>query len=148
MKDINGQTYLHVASIHGFEKLADFLLNPDSTKEKGMPNVRVEEGKIWKDHLLKNLVNVTDIQGKTPLHYASEKGHLSVVNSLIKYGASVNIADKKSKTPLHYSIKDGHFGISEILMRNDAVISSGELSQLPLKYQCRFLPNKILQSCK
>ncbi|KAH9962806.1 ankyrin repeat-containing domain protein [Lactifluus volemus] len=39
--------------------------------------------------------------GKTPLHYASERGHLDVVRLLLGSGADVNARMDDGSTPLH-----------------------------------------------
>lgn len=49
-------------------------------------------------------VNVTDSDGRTPLHAAARAGRLDVVNELLRSGASVFAADNKGRTPLHLAV--------------------------------------------
>ena len=46
----------------------------------------------------------SEIEGKTALMMACEKGYLELVTTLLDYGAFVNHQDTKKKTPLMYAI--------------------------------------------
>ena len=43
---------------------------------------------------------------RTALHWASKRGHLSLVKLLLSYGADTNITNDKGKTPLEVSTDD------------------------------------------
>ena len=62
----------------------------------------------------------------TPLHYAAENGHLSVVEYLVNQKADINAASNgfKSGTPLHYAAKNGHLSIVEYLVDQKADINA------------------------
>lgn len=50
--------------------------------------------------------NVTDNQGRKPLHIAVEQNHaIAMVNILLEAGARANVADEEGKTPLHHAVK-------------------------------------------
>lgn len=69
-----------------------------------------------------NELNEADGKGKTPLHYASEKGYSSVVEELIQYAiVDVNIQDKKGKTALHYASENGRENVVKILLNEDDI---------------------------
>ena len=57
-------TALHIAAKAGYEAIVSKLLEKDAH------------------------VNVLDSEGRSPLSYASENGHLEIINSLLKKGAS------------------------------------------------------------
>lgn len=61
--------------------------------------------------------NKQDSSGYTALHYASRNGHLSVVDRLLSYGASVNVQTRSGKsTPLHRAAYCGHLNIVKKLV--------------------------------
>jgi len=45
------------------------------------------------------IINASDESGSTALHYASEHGHLDVVEILLEHGADPALADIRSRTP-------------------------------------------------
>lgn len=46
--------------------------------------------------------NIQDYDRKaTPLHWASNKGHVEAIEYLIDQGADVNMQNKRGRTPLH-----------------------------------------------
>ena len=49
-------------------------------------------------------VNKTNIDGDTPLHEASRRGHLEVVNVLVAAGAEVNKTNNGGGIPLHWAV--------------------------------------------
>ncbi len=58
-------------------------------------------------------IDVKDIDGKTPLHYAAEIGYLEIVKLLVASGADINIQNRWGSTPLHLAV---HF-IKEDIVR-------------------------------
>ncbi|XP_049855556.1 ankyrin-1-like [Schistocerca gregaria] len=66
-------------------------------------------------------VNSRSVKYGTPLMYASWKGHLDVVNVLLKNGASITLSNSNGVTPLHYAAKFGHHGILCALLQHGAV---------------------------
>ena len=61
-------------------------------------------------------INVRDKNGLTPLMVAVDKGHVDVVNELIKLDADVNQSWKDGGTPLYIAAQQGHKKIIEILL--------------------------------
>ena len=61
-----------------------------------------------------------DADGWSSLHFAAEKGFLSVVQVLIIYGANVNLRAKDGKTPLIVAGQNGHLEVIQYLLRRDA----------------------------
>ena len=43
-------------------------------------------------------INATDLYGRTPLHYAAEKGRVEVVRELLSHGAAVDARGKLAST--------------------------------------------------
>ena len=52
----------------------------------------------------KKLINFKNIWGKTPLHLASDSGHLEVVKFLTENGADLNAKDNFGRTPLNTAV--------------------------------------------
>ncbi|AGJ99263.1 Ankyrin repeat domain protein [Wolbachia endosymbiont of Drosophila simulans wNo] len=66
-------------------------------------------------------VSEKDSFGKTTLHWAAERGHIEILNTLLGKKASVNIKDNYGETPLHYAAKNGHIEIVKILLAVDGI---------------------------
>eukprot|EP01098_Paradermamoeba_levis_P012357 TRINITY_DN538_c0_g2_i1.p1 TRINITY_DN538_c0_g2~~TRINITY_DN538_c0_g2_i1.p1 ORF type:complete len:136 (-),score=31.84 TRINITY_DN538_c0_g2_i1:42-449(-) len=68
--------------------------------------------------LLDQGVNIDGMNrfGKTPLHFATEKGHFSLVQLLIDKGSNVNAKDGSGWTHLHIAVHGGHLSIVQLLI--------------------------------
>jgi len=62
-------------------------------------------------------INEKTPYGWTPLHQASTKGFIDVVQILLEKGASIN-RDNDGKTPLHIACIKSHLEIIKILLDN------------------------------
>lgn len=92
-------TPLHVAALHNQEKCFDNLL------AKG---AKLDE---------------KDIEGKTPLHLAAEKGFINIVKIILSHQLKndlINIQDKKGNTPVHLAAKNNHPSVVSALLKNGA----------------------------
>ncbi len=54
------------------------------------------------------------------IHFASFKGHNSIVDFLLKKGARATIADKRGTTALHYAAYSGHLDVVKTLLQYGA----------------------------
>lgn len=68
--------------------------------------------------------NEKDAYGRTPLHYACEKGYAGLVKILLELGADVGAKSMFCNTPLHYACKCGHYHIADLLVANGAEINA------------------------
>jgi len=83
-------------------------------------------------------VNAVDSDNRTPLHYASRRGHLSCVELLLDRQANVNAANNASNSPLHYAAANGHqFCVELLLDRQANVNAASSASETPLHYAAR-----------
>jgi Ankyrin repeats (3 copies) len=56
-------------------------------------------------------IDADDQSGKTPLHWASERGHLGIVRLLIEHHANTEAQDHEGLTSLHRAVQAGNFDI-------------------------------------
>jgi hypothetical protein len=67
-------------------------------------------------------VNSRDPQGRTPLHYAVERGDAPLSSFFISLGADVNALDEENISPLAISVQNNNSRITEILVNAGADI--------------------------
>jgi uncharacterized protein len=67
-------------------------------------------------------VNARDPEGKTPLHYAAERGDSQLAAFFISHGANVNVLDNSNQSPLGISAEKGDARITELLVNAKANI--------------------------
>ncbi|XP_072264738.1 ankyrin repeat domain-containing protein 6 [Pyxicephalus adspersus] len=60
--------------------------------------------------------------GRTPLHLAAHKGHLNVVQILLKAGCELNIQDDGHQTALHRAAVVGHSDILAVLIQEGCAL--------------------------
>lgn len=60
--------------------------------------------------------------GRTPLHLAAHKGHLNVVQILLKAGCELNIQDDGNQTALHRAAVVGHSDILAVLIQEGCAL--------------------------
>ena len=81
-------------------------------------------------------------EGWTPLHYASYRGHLSIVKELTEMktggGVNVNATNDLGFSPLFYACQAGHVEVCEILLEKgaDPSISGGPTDSNSNLYMC------------
>ncbi|KAI4378192.1 hypothetical protein MLD38_015709 [Melastoma candidum] len=65
-------------------------------------------------------VNIKDSEGRTPLHWAVDRGHQKAVELLISQNSDLNAKDDEGQTPLHYAVMCERESIAEILVKHHA----------------------------
>jgi len=68
-------------------------------------------------------VNIENEDGSTPLHLASENGHVEVANILIQAGGEVNKKDVADRTPLHWASGNGHAEVVKSLIQGGGEVN-------------------------
>ncbi|KAL6123060.1 hypothetical protein ACLB2K_075583 [Fragaria x ananassa] len=59
-------------------------------------------------------------EGRTPLHWAVDRGHLHMAEMLVSRNADVNAKDNEGQTALHYAAVCDREGIAEYLVKKNA----------------------------
>ncbi|XP_074572989.1 acyl-CoA-binding domain-containing protein 2-like isoform X2 [Curcuma longa] len=88
------------------------------------------------------LVNTRDSEGRTPLHWAVDRGHFDVVETLLDKNADVNAKDIEGQTPLHYAALCDREEIGMLLVQHKAdpyVKDNDDSSPLDLAPQWVFM---------
>jgi len=65
-------------------------------------------------------VDSRDVDQRTPLMWAADRGQIDIVDLLIQAGANVNSQDNEGMTPLHYAAMCEYANIITLLMKNKA----------------------------
>eukprot|EP00794_Sanderia_malayensis_P000575 gene575-1234_t len=80
------------------------------------------------------LVNSTDKDYRTPLHYAALEGNIEALKILLENGAKPDFGDHEEKTPLHHAAEKGKPKCVEILCKTPHVDlnSSDENGRMPI----------------
>ncbi|KAJ0102344.1 hypothetical protein Patl1_05211 [Pistacia atlantica] len=106
---------------------SSFVYEEESGNELKMDAVHAfaREGEV--DNLLKCIengvsVNLRDSEGRTPLHWAVDRGHLNVCELLVSRNADVNAKDNEGQTPLHYAVVCEREAVAEFLVKQNANI--------------------------
>lgn len=94
-----------------------------------------------KEILQKNpdLVNSTDKDKMTPLHYAVDEGKLEAASLLLANGADIDAVNYKEETPLHIAAYEGNAEAVRLLLTHDADITKREMrDRIPLFLACNW----------
>jgi len=75
--------------------------------------------KVLVDEENQTQVNLAQLDGFTPLHYACHKGNKLMFQYLIKKGADVTLKSAKGVSCLHLACAGGHLEIVSILIENN-----------------------------
>ncbi|KAL9661905.1 hypothetical protein QQ045_026733 [Rhodiola kirilowii] len=105
---------------------SSFVYEEESGTDSTMDAIHgfAREGEV--DKLLKCIdsgvpVDVKDSEGRTPLHWAVDRGHQDMVELLMSKNADVNAKDNEGQTPLHYAATCEREVIAEYLVKHNAV---------------------------
>jgi len=84
--------------------------------------------------------NIQTSDGRTPLSYACEAGHLEIVQSLLSHPSiDPNLQDSNGRTPLSYACQAGNLEIAQSLLSHPDTNCNLQESDgdTPLRYACR-----------
>ena len=120
-------TALYTCCENGYEHLCAMLLSrKDIVVCDEYQKTTPLHAACYGDHsgILKKLIdvtgnaNLTDINGKTPLHIACEYGSYDCVDLLTRIpGVLVDISDSECKTPLYIAVENGFVECANLMLR-------------------------------
>ncbi len=113
----DGQTVLHWSVRSDY---SSFLSGKDDINKKNM--LIANKCEIIKTiiKINKSMVNARDIQGRTPIFYASNSSYAELLSS---NGATINISDINGKTPLHVAVTMNNSTLVQYLINKKASVS-------------------------
>ena len=111
--------------------------------------INCEDFKTIKEILEKEpgLINRLSKVGWAPMHWATYRGNIEILNYIIKKGGNVNIKSQRGYTPLSLAINATGSNIVEVLIKSgaDVNIASGPLKWTPLIQAAGLGDEKIVQ---
>ncbi|KAJ7498782.1 ankyrin repeat-containing domain protein [Mycena latifolia] len=109
-KDSENNTILMLLADHTPSSLSSS--RPDNVDVMG---AALRMARLYYDHY-PDILDWSNVHGKTALHIAALKGHEELVRMLCDFGADVDLSDNKGNTPLHYASSWGHIPIVQLLI--------------------------------
>ncbi|XP_021585734.2 ankyrin repeat domain-containing protein 27 isoform X4 [Ictidomys tridecemlineatus] len=82
-------------------------------------------------------VNVTNLDGSSPLHVAALHGRVDLIPLLLKHGANAGARNANQAVPLHLACQKGHFQVVKYLLDSNVKPNKKDISgNTPLIYAC------------
>ncbi len=98
VKNLDGETALHIAAREGYSNIVNILLKCGS-----QVNTQDDSG--------------YEPTGYTPLHEAAKFGHVDILNILLEYGADVNLRTVNLRSPLYLAVYNNNVEIIDVLSK-------------------------------
>lgn len=130
-RDDEGQTPLMWAAVSGFlagvRLLSDAGANCNTRSDTAATPIITASCRRYREIVLALLepkklteVDAQDEGGRTALHSAILRGHIKVVELLLKHKADVRIKDKEGRQALHFASIQGNEAVLKMLLRTEA----------------------------
>lgn len=108
--DIDEAMAIHIAAARGYTSVISAILDSNSAKNSG-----------------RDIVNIGDNTGTTPLMWAAMNNQVSVIALLMKYQLNINMQDDDGWTALHFAVASDSYRAADILLRNEADANISDL---------------------
>ena len=143
MKDETGKTAMHYAVLN-CPQVVETLLNENediafiedndkctavhiAARSGHVKSIRNITNAVRIAGRLAEAVDICDIKGRTPLHYAAENGHQEVTEVLADGGESAALEDNEGKLPAELAAAHGHLATLKALNRGKLKIGDNRL---------------------
>ena len=112
-------------NVEAMRLLLDFGADPNTRYSSGWtPLHGAATYEAMRVQLRRNAnVNAEGFLDQTPLHYASENGHVKIVRPLIEYGANITARANSLGTPLRRALKNGKLEGVRLLLEHWADVN-------------------------
>ncbi|KAK2714307.1 hypothetical protein QYM36_008761 [Artemia franciscana] len=135
--DNNGRTALHLAAKNGHKGAVEALLKKNAKTDiidnggnsplhYAVANNQIDVVRI----LLRKETNVDNnetMDGLTSLDISAKRGHLGLVDYLIKSNADINAKSGRAFTPLLFAAFSGHLKVVKVLIQNGANVNAVDI---------------------
>ncbi|XP_030051617.1 NF-kappa-B inhibitor epsilon [Microcaecilia unicolor] len=103
----DGDTFLHLAIIHGCPEIAVDFISLVTTE----------------------VLEIQNDSCQSPLHLAVYLDQAEVVQALVRKGVNLELQDQNGNTPLHIACQWDHLHCAQILLQEDEPVSSSQIRQ-------------------
>jgi ankyrin repeat protein len=129
-----GQAALHRALQRGHPDIIQLILSGENVDADALDNdgstplhLAASEAEVLSGARLLLMhganINLRNKKGQTPLHLASQRGHIDCMELLLNCGAIVDLPDNDGFTPLHLAISKVERRAAELLLKSRANIN-------------------------
>ncbi len=77
--------------------------------------------------LAQALINQCNSDGWTPLHVASNEGHVDLIELFVEYGSKIDSRSRNFRTPLHIASIRGNLGVIQAVLMAGADINAKDI---------------------
>jgi len=127
-QDESGKTPLHVSVETGKLEVVKCIVEDQETvqREIELKHVVSSESNVKRG----NILNISDINGNTPLHLGVAAGNINTVTYLISAGSDKNICNVQGDYPITLAARCGKNNIVEILMVGELQCEEAQIGAL------------------
>lgn len=131
VRDLEGNTALHIAALEDHSKIVQMLLEAGADKDcrdfagvhplhdlagRGMLPMMATIMSLFSGE---GALDLRDHHGRTPLHYAVAEKQLDAAEMLIRWGATPSVCDEWGRNPLWYASRQGNMEMLKFLLDAD-----------------------------
>lgn len=130
--DMMSETYQATASIQNIQLRthATHSINFSELGKKLLESARNGDVEDVMELISTGAPFTTDWLGASPLHYASQYGHVDTVETLLNAGIAKDARTKIERTALHVAAQEGHYDTVKVLVNFGADVDSKDMLRM------------------